>query len=84
MVQIHGDGFSLRVINERWSIFKEEPCNVRISMVANGVNPFGELISNYSIWPFFVINNNLHPWMSIKRETVMLVLIVPSIYFKNS
>jgi hypothetical protein len=33
-----------------------------------GVNPFGELRSVYSVWPIFVINNNIPPWMSIKRE----------------
>jgi hypothetical protein len=48
-------------IKERWPICKEEPRNVRISLAANGVNPFGELRSIYSMWPVFVINNNLPP-----------------------
>jgi hypothetical protein len=43
------------------------------------VNPFGELISTYSVWPVFVINNNIPPWMSIKREHIMLAMIVPGI-----
>ena len=60
--------------------FKEEPCNVRISLAVDGVNPFGELRSIYSVWPVFVINNNLPPWMSIKREHTMLTMIVPSIF----
>jgi hypothetical protein len=50
-------------------------------MVVDGVNPFGELRSIYLVWPVFVINNNLPPWMSIKREHVMLALIVLGIYF---
>jgi hypothetical protein len=60
-------------------IFKEEPHNVRLSFAVDGVNPFGELRSIYSVWPIFVINNNLPPWMSIKREHTMLAMIVPGI-----
>lgn len=75
------DGSAFKDINERWPIFKEEPRNVRLSMAADGVNPFGELRTNYSVWPVFVINNNLPPWMTIKREHVMLALTVPSTYF---
>ena len=77
---IPADGSAFKDINERWPIFKEEPRNVKFSMAADGVNPFGELKTNYSVWPIFVINNNLPPWMTIKRENVMLALIVPGTY----
>jgi hypothetical protein len=73
------DGSTLNFIEEKWPIFKEEPRNVRLSLAADGVNPFGELRSTYSMWPIFVINNNLPPWMSIKREHTMLAMIVPGI-----
>jgi hypothetical protein len=33
----------------------------------------------YSVWPVFVIDNNLPPWMSIKREHIMLAMIVPGL-----
>ena len=74
------DGSLYKNIEERWPIFKEEPRNVRISLVADGVNPFGELRSIYSVWPVFVINNNLPPRMPIKREHTMLAMIVPSTF----
>ena len=70
------DGSALNYIEEKWPFFKEEPRNVRLSLPVDGVNPFGELRSTYSVWPVFVINNNLHPWMSIKREHTMLEMIV--------
>jgi hypothetical protein len=73
------DGSTLNYIKEKWPILKEEPRNVRLSLAADGVNPFGELRSMYLVWPIFVINNNLPPWMSIKREHTMLATIVPSI-----
>jgi hypothetical protein len=73
------DGSAFRNIKEIWPIFKEEPHNVRLSLAADDVNPFGEVKSIYSVWPIFVINNNLPPWMSIKREHTMLAMIVPGI-----
>ena len=35
------DGSTLKFIEEMWPIFKEDPRNVRISLAADGVNPFG-------------------------------------------
>jgi hypothetical protein len=79
VLQIIVDGSALKYIEEKWPIFKEEPRNVRLSLAANGVNPFGELRSTYSMWLVFVINNNLPPLISIKREHTMLGTIVPGI-----
>jgi hypothetical protein len=79
VLQMPADGSALNYIKEKRPIFKEEPCNVRLSLAVDGVNPFGEICSMYSVWPIFVIKNNLPPWMSIKREHTMLAMIVPSI-----
>jgi hypothetical protein len=79
VLQMPADVSALNYIEEKWPSFKEEPRNVRLLLAADGVNPFGELCSTYSVWPIFVINNNLIPWMSIKREHTMLEMIIPSI-----
>ena len=76
------DGSVLKNIEEKWPIFKDEPCNVRLSLPTDGFNPFGELSSTYSVWLVFVINNNLPPCMSIKREHAMLEMIIPGIFLK--
>jgi hypothetical protein len=76
VLQMPADGSTFREIEEKWADFKDEPRNVRLSLSTNGVNPFGELRSIYSVWPIFVINNNIPPWMSIKREHIMLTMIV--------
>ena len=78
VLRIPTDRSTFRCIKEKRPIFKE-PRNVKLSLAADGVNPFGELRSTYSAWPVFVINNNLPPWMSIKREHTMLAMILPSI-----
>jgi hypothetical protein len=79
VLRIPTNGSALNYIEEKWPIFKEEPHNVRLLLAVDGVNPFGELRSMYSVWSFFVINNNLPPWMSIKKEHTMLAMIVPSV-----
>jgi hypothetical protein len=79
VLRMPADGSAFREIEEKWTDFKDEPRNVRLSLAADGVNPFGELRFIYSVWPIFVINNNIPPWMSIKREHIMLTMIVPSI-----
>ena len=54
VLQMPADGSALNYIKEKWPIFKEEPRNVRISLAADGVNPFGELRSTYSVCPFLL------------------------------
>ena len=79
VVRMPAYGSAFRCIEEKWPIFKKEPHNVKLSLAADGVNPFGELRSTYSVWFVFVINNNFPPWMSVKREHTMLEMIVPGI-----
>ena len=79
VIQMHVDGFEFRDIEEKWPCFKEEPHNLRLSLATNGVNPFEWLRSIYSVCLVFVINNNIPPWISIKREHIMFAMIVPSI-----
>jgi hypothetical protein len=79
VLRMPADGSPFREIEEKWVDFKDEPHNVRLSLVADGVNPFRELRSIYLVWPIFVINNNIPPWMSIKREHIMSTIIVPGI-----
>ena len=80
VLRMSADGSLYKNIEERWPIFKEEPRNVRLSLATDGVNPFRELRSTYSVWPVFVINNNLPPWMSIKRKHTILAMIVLGFY----
>ena len=71
------DCSAFRDMEEKWPHFKGEPRNVRISLAADGVNPFAQMKSIYSVWPIFVINNNIPPWLSMKRENIILPMIIP-------
>ena len=69
-------GSALKNIEEKWPIFKDEPRNVRLSLVSNGFNPFGKIHSTNSMWLVLFINNNLHPWIMIEREHTMFAMII--------
>jgi hypothetical protein len=79
VIRMPVDGYAFKEIVAKWLEFIDEPRNVRLSLATNGVNPFGELRYVYSVWPIFVINNNIPPWMSIKREHIMLTMIIQGI-----
>jgi hypothetical protein len=79
VLQMHADGYAFNKITAKWLEFIDEPRNVRISLATDGVNPFRELQSIYSMCPIFVIKNNIPPYMSIKREHIMLTMIIPGI-----
>ena len=48
------NGYAFRDMEEKWPHFKEEPRNIRISLAADGVNLFTEMISVYCVWPIFL------------------------------
>ena len=83
IMRMNTDGSAIKEIEkieEKWPHFKEEPHNLKLSLVVDSVDPCGEMRSTYSVWPIFVINNNIPPWLSIKRGHIMLTLIVPGIF----
>jgi hypothetical protein len=49
----------------------------RFGLAIDGVCPFSFLSSNYSVWPVGLIVYNIPPWMSVRKEHLMLTLIVP-------
>ena len=81
IMRMPADGLAFKEIEEKWPHFKEEPRNLKLSLAADGVNPFGEMRFAYLVWPIFVINNNIPPWLSIKREHIVLTLIVLGIFY---
>ena len=82
VIRMPADGSSFRDMEEKWPHFKEEPHNLRIYLAANGVNPFAEMRFVYSVWLIFVINNNIPPWLSIKREHKMFSMIISGMYLQ--
>ena len=71
VIRMPADGSAFRDMEEKWPHFKEEPCNLKISLAVDGVNLFSHMRSIYTVWPILVTNNNIPPWLSIKRDHIM-------------
>ena len=83
VIRMPAYGSAFRNMGEKWPHFKEEPRNIRISLAADGLNPFAHMKYIYTVWPIFVINNNIPPWLSIKREHIMLSMIILGFFDEN-
>jgi hypothetical protein len=59
-------------IDEKWLDFANEPHNIRLGLVLNGINAFGDLNSCHSTWPVILLNYNLPPWLVTKQYFMML------------
>jgi hypothetical protein len=70
-------------IDASWPYFASEPCNVRLRLVVDGINPYGEKRNNWSTWPILLLNYNLPPWLVNKKFFVMLILLIHGKEFVN-
>ena len=55
--------------------FKDEVCNLILSIIIDGINPYSQPDGTYTVCHVLVINNNIPPWLSVKNEHIMLDLI---------
>ncbi|GJX29039.1 hypothetical protein Tco_0237118 [Tanacetum coccineum] len=55
-----------------------EPRNVRLGLVADGFNLFGNLCQFYSMWPVILTTYNLPSWLCMKEISLMLTLLITS------
>nr|GEX65638.1 hypothetical protein [Tanacetum cinerariifolium] len=70
------DGRAWKNFNTRYPDFTTEQRNVRLGLVADGFNPFGNLCQSYNMWPFILTTYNLHPWLCMKENYLVLTLLI--------
>ena len=75
-MRIIADDSSQRDVEKKWQRFQDEPKKIRLSLAMDGVNTFSNQSTPWSTWPTVAINNNFPPCMSMKKEHVMLTLII--------
>jgi hypothetical protein len=63
-------------IDALWLEFATKPHNVRLGLVAYGVNPYGEKNSSWSTWHILLSIYNLPPWLVTKKFFVVLTLLI--------
>jgi hypothetical protein len=57
--------------------FGGDPQNVHLALAADGVNPFKQTRSTWSMWPVTLLNYNLPPWLTTKKFFILLALLIP-------
>ncbi|KAJ0101812.1 hypothetical protein Patl1_05455 [Pistacia atlantica] len=57
--------------------FAQDPRNVRLGLSSDGFNPFGNMSTNYSMWPVVLLPYNLPPWKCMKDPFLFLTVLIP-------
>ncbi|CAN6555514.1 unnamed protein product [Malus baccata var. baccata] len=70
------DGEAWKEFDRMYPDFAADPQNVRLGLATDGFNPFGVLNQNHSTWPVVVFPYNLLPWKCMKKEYMMLTLLM--------
>ena len=56
--------------------FDKEARNLRLGLASDGMNPYGNLSTQYSSWPVLLVIYNLPPWLCMKRKYMMLSMMI--------
>ena len=70
------DGKAWKEFDQMYPDFAADPRNVRSGLATDGFNPFGVLNQIHSTWPVVVFPYNLPPWKCMKKEYMMLTLLI--------
>ncbi|KAI5344596.1 hypothetical protein L3X38_012473 [Prunus dulcis] len=70
------DGEAWKEFDRTFPKFAADPRNVRLGLATDGFNPYGVLNQHHSTWPIFVFPYNLPPWKCMKKEYIMMTVLV--------
>ncbi|XP_071739834.1 uncharacterized protein [Rutidosis leptorrhynchoides] len=71
------DSPAWQTFDHKYPEFAKESRNVRLGLVSDGFNPFGNMSNSYRTCPVVLIPYNLPPWMCMKKPYFMLTLLIP-------
>ncbi|XP_062112702.1 uncharacterized protein LOC133823866 [Humulus lupulus] len=71
------DAEAWKDFDRQYPDFAKESRNVRLGFATDGFNPFGDLLNSYSMWPVLLMPYNMPPWRCMKREFLMMALLIP-------
>jgi hypothetical protein len=57
--------------------FQRDPRNLKVGISLDGMSPFSQRASTWTMWPVFLVNYNIPPWMALKAENILLSMILP-------
>ncbi|CAL2260083.1 unnamed protein product [Prunus armeniaca] len=70
------DGETLKEFDRTFPEFAADPRNVRLGLATDGFNPYEVLNQHHSTWPIFVFPYNLPPWKCMKKEYMMMTVLI--------
>ncbi|KAI5332726.1 hypothetical protein L3X38_022855 [Prunus dulcis] len=70
------DGEAWKEFDRTFLEFTTDPRNVRLGLATDGFNPYGVLNQYHSTWPIFVFPYNLPPWKCMKKEYMMMTVLI--------
>jgi hypothetical protein len=76
MLRHPADGSQWRKIDRKFEDFAGDARNIQFGLSTDGFNPFGEQSSNHSTWPVTLCIYNLPPLLCIKRQFIMMLLLI--------
>ncbi|XP_013723380.2 uncharacterized protein LOC106427185 [Brassica napus] len=71
------DCVTWKQMDAKYPTFAAEERNIRLGLSTDGFNPFSMQNSKYSCWPVLLVNYNLPPNLCMKKENIMLTLLIP-------
>ncbi|KAI5321014.1 hypothetical protein L3X38_040722, partial [Prunus dulcis] len=70
------DGKAWKEFDRTFPEFAADPRNVRLGLATDGFNPYGVLNQHHSTWPIFAFPYNLPPWKCMKKEYMMMTVLI--------
>lgn len=71
------DSLAWDLIDKKWPLFSNDPRNLRLGLAADRFNQISNLSIAYSCWPVMLVMYNLPPWLCMRKENIMLTLLIP-------
>ena len=63
-------------INNLYLNFAKGARNHRLGLANDGMNPYGSLSTQHSLWPVLLVIYNLPPWLCMKQNYMMLSMMI--------
>jgi hypothetical protein len=71
------DGRPWKEFDKKFKDFAKDPRKLRLALATDGFNPFGNMSTQYSMWPMLVTPLNLPPWEFVNGANCFMSLLIP-------
>ena len=70
------NSFPWKKIDHLYPNFGKEPRNLRLRLATDGMNPYGSLGTQHSLWPVLLVIYNFPTWLCMKQKYMMLSMMI--------